>query len=390
MSAIQNDRAVMPDLVRAFALVGIALVNVAIFAWPMVTHYYDGALDQPADSAVFLGMTGLFLMKSYPLFSMMFGAGLAYQLASAQRAGADFAPRYFRRMIALIVLGLLHFVFFWIGDILLTYGLLGCILFAMRDFSAKTLVRLGIVLIVVNALILVLIASAVHLAESFAPDVFADMGLEALDAEARAAFGEGSFWQAAAYRLKILPETLPGVIFQQGFGVLGFFCFGLAAVKAGVIDQPDALIWRWSRMVMLPFGLAGSFAGAWLMLTASGLIDSRSLYGMAVLMAFSPFSALGYIGLIALFSKGPAGPIKSFFARAGSASLTAYLLQSLLFSLIFSAYGLGQFARMSAAEATATAFAVAAASLVFVAMWRSFAPRGPMEVVLRRFTYWGR
>jgi len=33
---------------------------------------------------------------------------------------------------------------------------------------------------------------------------------------------------------------------------------------------------------------------------------------------------------------------------------------------------------------------VGAASLVFTGLWRSFAARGPMEVLLRRITYWGR
>ena len=127
------DRALMPDLLRAFALFGIAVVNVIGFAQPFTTGFYDGGLDTATDQAAYSLVSLLFLMKSYPLFSMMFGAGLSYQLMAAERAGKDFTPRYFRRMAALIVLGILHFVFFWIGDILLTYGLLGCLLFVLRD-----------------------------------------------------------------------------------------------------------------------------------------------------------------------------------------------------------------------------------------------------------------
>ena len=384
------DRALMPDLLRAFALFGIAVVNVIGFAQPFTTGFHDGGLDTATDQAAYSLVSLLFLMKSYPLFSMMFGAGLSYQLMAAERAGKDFAPRYFRRMAALIVLGILHFIFFWIGDILLTYGLLGCLLFVLRDASVKVLVRTGIALIALNTLLLFSFAAMIWAGETYAPEAMADAGYEEMDAEALAAFGEGNFWDAALYRLELMPFVLPSVIFQQGISVFGFFCFGLAAVKAGAIDQPTARIWRLARRVFLPTGLAGSALGAWILLQASSSVDSTYILGSGVIMAFSAFSALGYVGLIAAVSGGVAGPLRRFFARAGSASLTAYLLQSVVFSLIFSAYGLDQFAAMGAAEAMLVAALVAISSLLFTGVWRSLAPRGPMEVLLRRVTYWGR
>lgn len=384
------DRALMPDLLRAFALFGIAVVNVVGFAQPFTSGFHDGGLNTGLDRAAYAGVSGLFLMKSYPLFSMMFGAGLSYQLAAAARASKDFGPRYFRRMAALIVLGALHFVFFWIGDILLTYGLLGCLLFALRDASVKVLVRTGIILIALNTLLLLGFGAVLWAGETFAPEAMADAGYDLMEAEALAAFGEGNFMQVAAYRLNLLPFVLPSVIIQQGIAVFGFFCFGLAAVKSGVIDQPSAPIWQLSRRVFLPIGLAGSAVGAWILLEAASSVDSTFIVGSGVIMAFSGFAALGYTGLIAAASGGIAGPVRRFLARAGSASLTAYLFQSLVFSLIFSAYGLGAFGRMAAAEAILVAAGVGVASLMFTGLWRSFAPRGPMEVLLRRITYWGR
>jgi len=385
-----SDRALMPDLLRAFALFGIAVVNVTAFAQPFSSGFQNGGLNTAADQVVYGAVGLLFFMKSYPLFSMMFGAGLSFQLMAAERAGKDFAPRYFRRMAALIVLGVLHFVFFWFGDILLTYGLLGCLLFVLRNASVKTLVRTGIILILINTLLLLAIAVMVWAGETYAPEAMAEAGYEEMDAAARVAFGEGTFWQAALYRLNLLPLVLPSVIVQQGISVFGFFCFGLAAVKAGTIDQPMASIWKLSRRVFLPIGLAGSALGSWILLQAGSAVDSTFVFGSAVIMGFSAFSALGYAGLIAAISSGAGGPVSRFLAKAGSASLTAYLLQSLLFSLIFTAYGLDQFGRMGAAEAIGVAAAVALASLLFTGIWRSFAPRGPMEVLLRRITYWGR
>lgn len=383
-------RALMPDLLRAFALIGIAVVNVSGFAAPATDGFYGAGLETSAGRAAYTAMSGLFLMKSYPLFAMMFGAGLTWQLEAAARAGADASARYFRRMAALIVLGALHFIFFWHGDILITYGLLGCLLFTLRGASAASLVRLGLGLIALNTLILFLFAALIGAGDAYAPEEMAKARDPAADAAQIRAFTEGSFLDAAAWRLSQLPLVLPSVLIQQGIAVFGFFCLGLAAAKAGVIDQPRARIWKLSRWVFLPIGLLGSLWAASLMTRAGTIVSSQYMLAGAILMAFSAFSALGYAGLIALASQGRPGPIRRFLARAGSASLTAYLLQSLVHSLIFSGYGLGQLGRMSAAGAIFTALCVGVASLLFTGIWRSFAARGPLEVLLRRVTYWGR
>lgn len=380
----------MPDLLRAFALIGIAVVNVSGFASPALDGFYGAGLDTPADRAAYMAMAGLFLMKSYPLFAMMFGAGLAWQLDAANRAGADAGARYFRRMAALIILGAAHFIFFWHGDILLTYGLLGCLFFTLRGASVKALIRTGLCLIALNTLILFLFAALIGAGEAYAPEEMAKAQDPASDAAQIKAFTEGGFFDAAAWRLSQLPLVLPSILIQQGIAAFGFFCLGLAAVRSGIIDQPDARIWKLSRWVLLPIGLLGSFWAATLMAKAETIVSGQYMLAGALLMTFSPFSALGYAGLIALASKGSPGPVRRFLARAGSASLTAYLLQSLALFFIFAGYGLGQFGKMTAAEAITTALAIGIGSLVFTGIWRSFAARGPLEVLLRRVTYWGR
>ncbi len=386
---ITNHRAPLPDLVRAFALVGICLVNAGGFAWPLSVQYYDGGLATAADRSAYFAVSSLFLMKSYPLFSMMFGAGLAYQLAAADRANAPFAPRYFRRMTALIGLGILHFVLFWMGDILLTYGILGCILFATRGAMPKTLVAIGIGLLLINSLLLAALGGLIWLGETYAPEVIADTGYDQMAAAEYAALRDGSLLAAIIYRLGMLPIVFPSVLLQQGMAVFAFFCLGLAIVKAGLIDRLEAATWQRARRVMLPLGLLGSGLGAWFLLLAETTLDSRFYFGLSILMVFSAPAAFGYIGLLAKLAVR-AGPVTRFLAQAGSASLSAYIFQSLAFSFIFFGHGFALFGQLGAAAVTACALCVAIASLCFVGVWRNFAARGPLEVLLRRFTYLGK
>ena len=380
----------MPDLIRAFALIGIALVNVLGFARPLTTGFYPDGLVTPFDRAAFMAMAGLFLMKSYPLFSMMFGAGLAWQLAAAERSGANASIRYYRRMGALFVLGVIHFVFFWVGDILMSYALLGLLLYANRATSNRNLMLAGAGLILLNSLLLFMMAGLMFLGESFAPEEFSAAILADTDTAQIAALSAGSFLDAALWRLSQLPVIFPSILFQQGIAVFGFFCLGLAAARSGILEDPKAAIWKWARLVFLPVGLAGNFWGAHLLLDADTQISARFLVGSAVIMLFSPFSAIGYAGVIALISAASPGPVLRLIARAGSASLTAYLFQSLVLSFVFSAYGLGWFGETGAGIAILTALLAACASLILTAVWRSFYSQGPMEILLRRYTYTGR
>ena len=122
-------------------------------------------------------------------------------------------------------------------------------------------------------------------------------------------------------------------------------------------------------------------------MSATAPFSSSGMLGYGILTAFAPFLALGYAGWIAKYAAGPASALKSFLARAGTATLSAYIFQSLCLSLIFSAYGLGLFGTLGAAASTAIGLGVGLLSLLGASLWRTRFARGPLEMLLRRWTY---
>ena len=58
-------------------------------------------------------------------------------------------------------------------------------------------------------------------------------------------------------------------------------------------------------------------------------------------------------------------------------------------SLVFCGYGLGLFGELSVWQAVGVALATALASIALMSLWRLRFARGPLEVVLRRWTYLG-
>ena len=386
-----SGRQILPDLTRAFALVGIALVNVGFMAWPAMIGYHAGGLETGIDEAAHFLVSALFLYKSYTLFAFMFGVGFAYQIRSAERRGTGFGGEYWRRIAGLVILGLLHVALLFQGDILVIYAVLGSVLFLFRKASEKTLIRWAIGIYLVQILVLAAMAGLVWLGFALAPDEMARQSLETReDAEwAFSVFGAGTFAETVVLRLAEWSEIVVFGLIMQGFGALSFFLFGLAAVRGGVIADPSAPIWRRARRAFLPIGLAGSAVGAWIMMGADDFISPEVMFGLFLITLFSPFASAGYIGLIARWAERPASPVKTFLARGGTATLTAYLMQGLLFSLIFNGYGLGLFATLGAAACTAIAFGVALFSIIFSSLWRTRFKRGPMEALLRSWTYLG-
>ena len=94
------------DALRGFALLGILVVNIEFIVQPSELGWksYEGGFDEVVRwLVVALGQT-----KVYPLFALLFGYGLALQLRKADAAGSDLWPRYRRRMIGLVVLGVAH------------------------------------------------------------------------------------------------------------------------------------------------------------------------------------------------------------------------------------------------------------------------------------------
>jgi len=388
----ENTRAgriVLPDLVRAFALIGIALVNVAYFAYPGDVTYHDGGLQNAVDHSAYFAVNALFLFKSYTLFSFMFGVALAHQMTSAQRRGKSFGPAYFRRLTGLLILGILHVTFAFVGDILIIYSILGMLLYCFRHSSQKKLVRIGLVMIALQVLIALLFSASLLMAEQYSPDQWvAELNnMQVTRESANSIYANGSFSEIASQRWTDWTGMMIFAAPLQAPGAFGFFLIGLAAVRSKILANPNHEFWNKARKVYLPLGVLISVTGSYIYMQSAQPVSASALAGMALLLLAAPLSSLGYIGLIAKWSSGPMTPLKIFLARGGTSSLTAYLSQSLILSLIFCAYGLGLFGKLSASTCVAIALVVGLFTIILTSLWRTRFERGPMEFLLRRWTY---
>lgn len=383
----QSSRALMPDYLRLFALFGIVVVNVQTIAFSFEGDMF-APKDRVSDALTMFLVYGLAFSKSFGLFSFMFGVGLGFLMQAAERKGLSFGKVYRNRMIGLILLGVAHGCLFYPGDILLTYGLIGSILYFVRNWPVKRLVWVGSLLLLFQALVLAPIM-AMGAAIVTHPEIMEQLIGQPLDDYygdiveiEREALTNGSFFDAIAMRATSFANFVGFTIFLQGTIVLGWFCLGLAAVKAGAIDNAGHKIWRRARVFALVPGVLASLVGAAIWQWHDAVL------GVAIVIAVGPLATMGYLGLIAHFARPP-GPFIAKALAAGGSSLTIYLGQSIVLSTIFAGYGLGLWEALSPAMATLTAVCVTVALMIFVTIWRQRFKLGPFEWVLRKITYFG-
>ncbi|MEE4345861.1 MAG: hypothetical protein V2I53_03670, partial [Paracoccaceae bacterium] len=143
-----SPRALMPDYLRLVALFGIVVVNVQFIAFSALGSFADPGGETLRDEITLWLVNGLALLKTYGLFSFMFGVGLGFLMRSAERRKLSFGRLYRNRMIGLAILGIAHGCLFFPGDILVIYAVTGAILYLFRDWPVRRLVIVGAVLLV--------------------------------------------------------------------------------------------------------------------------------------------------------------------------------------------------------------------------------------------------
>ncbi|MGW1772222.1 DUF418 domain-containing protein [Streptomyces sp. NPDC002104] len=371
------------DALRGVALLGILLVNATMMASP----YAPGgavdpdatALDKAADGIV----QTLFAGKSYLMFSFLFGYSFTLQQDSAARDGASVVPRMLRRSLGLLVLGLLHAVLLYTGDILMTYALLGLILIAARTCTPRTALRAArIVYGCAAGLLLLLALGSVFMSDAEAAELTRlPPELAALAADYR-----GDPASVVRANLGQLPDALLAVPMTGGF-VLAAFLTGMSCGKRRLLADTGRYADRMRRVCVL--GVAAGLPGSLFMaLAAGGALGPRwSLLGAIVGMVTAPALTAAYVcGMLLLMGTPRGGRAAGLLAPAGRMALTNYLSQSLVMALVFTAYGLALYDRLGTAAVACGALVLYAAQLALSKHLMARHRYGPVEWLLRTAT----
>lgn len=378
-----SDRIWAIDALRGFALFGVLAINlhtefrVSLFE-QFLAPPAMGRTDRVA--AAFLSFA--FEFKAISLFSLLFGVGLAIQHERLARNPRR-ALLLVRRLLALLLFGLIHLFLIWNGDILTEYALAGFVVLPLLFAPA------GMSLIAAAALLLAYVMLAfVPLPFSF-PDA---AWLNDHVTMARHVYSGGSFVGILRFRIAELPEIakLLAYIFPR---TLALILFGAWLWRSGAIRK----LAEHKRALL----------GGGLMLVGSGVLLTAQDKGYVALIRIGPLSgfgarfaygalddlapilvAFGYAALMLLASGFPtARAALQWAVPVGRTAFSNYILQSVILGLLFYGYGLGLMGRIGPAAGLAIACAIYAAQAWLSAFWLRRHRFGPLEWLWRSLMY---
>ena len=168
----EQERLVLLDVLRGVAVLGILVVNIFAFAYPISDSFYEDFLSTLSRGDQWLCATLAILVqgKIVTLFSLLFGMGIALQFSKPDADQRWFAKLYRRRLWLLLLIGLLHGLLLWHGDILVDYAVLGFLAVLFRRKSPSSLLRWAIVLLLICFVVATTIFIVVTLVENSAED----------------------------------------------------------------------------------------------------------------------------------------------------------------------------------------------------------------------------
>jgi uncharacterized protein len=365
------------DALRGFALFGILVVNIQLFSgWGYLGAEAREALPQSGLDSVWKPLVDIFAHgKFYSLFSLLFGYSF---VMLAEKSGTGAERQHLRRMLGLLLIGLVHAILFWPWDILHLYAAVGVLL---TPFLRRT----PAMLLLLAAFLLVFVGAAAWYRDTHGlifPWSEAAGGLLRKNVPLLAG---GGFEEVVDANIELTYAVmLSRMEYLRPVRVLALFLIGAAAARIKLAEpgRGHARLLAWCAAVSIPMALglalaeefheADEGAGAWLLRTADVLAG--------------PFMAIAYASLLLLWwnhGGRVARAVRGAFAPAGRMALTNYVAQSIVCVLVFYEFGFGQFAERSLGWALAFTAALFLLQLRLSDWWLKRFRQGPLEWLWR-------
>lgn len=393
MPVRKKERFAILDILRGFALVGIAVANFPEFALftflkpDAVAAMPTAGADRWVRFLQYVFVDG----KFYTIFSLLFGIGFSIIISNAMRRGASGFRIFYRRMAILLGFGFVHLMFIWSGDILMLYALMGMLLPLFRNCSDRTLLSWAAVLLFVPVIIdfacefagVSLSAGVVRLQQHYCAKYgITDDNFAYWLRDADSYGGVFQFLvQGALVRVQ---EFVDG---NRYFKVMGLFligfCIGRRRMYAHTVMR---------RRMLRRVALAGCFAGLPLSVVYAWSAVNGHPWGNAAhsLLYFVSVYIVGfaYVAAICLvYNRHPRARVFSLFFAPGRMALTNYIGQSVWGMAIYYGIGLGLGASMGLSLVVAVAVGVWLVEALFSLLWLRLFNFGPLEWIWRMLTY---
>jgi len=209
-------------------------------------------------------------------------------------------------------------------------------------------------------------------------------------ARERRILAKGSYAEAVELRAGEFAENVPDEALFATL-IIGMFLLGAWFVRSGVMENTAAHLPLFRKLALygLPFGIGlGLFASSIATSRTPGLENDPFQMALALMSIGNLPASLGYVSLIVLMLHSQTALAKiAVLAPLGRMALTNYLMQSVIGTLFFYGYGLGNWGMGRAWQVLFVAVVISL-QLAWSHWWLARFRYGPMEWFWRAITYW--
>ncbi|WP_445479832.1 DUF418 domain-containing protein [Lysinibacillus irui] len=337
-SVTQKERIISLDIIRGLALFGILFINVGAY---QVLIEGGPMPDYSGINGVINTLIDIFIEKKFfSIFSFLFGVGFYIFASRAEARGDRPKWRFARRLLALLIIGIIHIFLFW-GSILAIYAVLGFLL--LPFYSAKVTTISKWLLAIITLYILALL---------------------------------GQMYMPANTTM----SAIYGFVGNDAVSIFIMFLSGFLAAKAGWIGQ---ITENMQKMKWLLYVTGPLFIGFSLWIWFASQADDQNIQlilGLGVI----PTTYFYLTCLFILLEHKQLVKLLQPIGRVGQMAFTNYLAQSFIGTAIISLKGLEV---VSPSDIVVIASIIFIIQIIFSMIWFKFFTIGPFEKLWRYMTY---
>lgn len=414
----QGNRINSLDIIRGIALLGILLMNIVGFG---LAYAYGDPTNSGGSTGwnlkVWVMDNMLFEGTMRGLFTMLFGAGfiLLTTRAESKGGGIKVADLYYRRILWLLLFGIIHvYLMLWYGDILYPYALFGLMLFPLRHTKPKYLLIAGLVLLTIGS---VKSVNEYHdnIKTKTEGSIIEKLKEQDKDIELNKvqekAFGkweelqkskkteeqvievneknQKGYWSIVNSRFGVNEFMQANLVYEFWvWDILSFMLIGIAFFKWKIFQGERSF--KFYGVLMLVgylIGLSVNYYETMIEINSNFDVVEMSKAGQTYQLGRF-FTTLGHIGLFMLFIKsGILGFLQNALAAVGKMALTNYLMHTVICTTYFLGFGFGMFGKLQRYELYYVVVAIWIVQLIYSPIWLRYFKYGPAEWLWRSLSY---
>lgn len=380
-----HARVDVADVLRALAVMGIIILH-------SIEHFNFYSFPDTADQSIWLNFTdkaiwnGLFFMfggKAYAVFALLFGFSFFIQDDNQRMRGNDFRLRFCWRLILLFIIGNFNAAFFT-AEVLVLYSLVGFVLVLTCRLPDKWVLTLACILLIQPLPLYYLIRALADPAYSL-PTIPTRSFWDATFQEQNT----GTFFETI--RVNLWEGQIASLAWAWDHGrvfqTAALFLLGMLIGRKGLFLKENIKVWN----KVLAGSLIAFFPLYGLGNMLPNFIENKSILTPLSLIITSlsnfAFMLMLVSGVIFAFYRTRLQPMMMKITPYGKMSLTNYITQSIVGSMIYYNWGFALHNQFGITVSALAGVAFFILQFYFCRWWMAHHAHGPIEYIWKRATW---